>query len=89
MPYPSDADPAAADALCAQVWDEIAKECQASLSALENSGTAWDEDTTAWAKELLDTIVHALRQDRLERLRRQNVVSLSEYRQAMHGDPMP
>lgn len=59
------------DAHCAAIWDDIMADT-----------TPQPEDLTRWTRHRLDTIVQALHDDRLARLRRQPVVSLQEYREA-------
>lgn len=59
------------DAHCAAIWDKILTETSPQ-----------PEDLEQWTTTRLNTIVQALNEDRLARLRRQPVVSLKEYRKA-------
>jgi len=59
------------DAHCAAIWDDIMTQAAPQ-----------PEDLTRWTRNRLDTIVQALSDDKLARLRRQPVVSLQEYREA-------
>lgn len=59
------------DQHCAAIWDKILTETSPQ-----------PEDLEQWTTTRLNTIVQALNEDRLARLRQQQVVNLAEYRKA-------